>query len=367
MRSLIRELILGRNMNSKKTKLSPRAGIWTIRWKRFKSSRLGVAALVLFTGIFLASLFAEFISNERPLLVVYRRDFYFPIFCSYTEKDFGGALAGTISFQDPAVREWLEEEGWSLRTPLGFSGDTLKRGHPEVVFPSRPDGENILGTDENGRDILATLLYGFRISAVFGFMLTAASLSLGIFFGSLLGFCGGWADLLGQRFMEILGGFPVTYLIIVLGSFMVPSFWVLMGIMLLFGWMGPANLMRTEFLKARKQSYVMAVKTLGVGDAGIIFRHILPNALVSTLAFLPFMLAGSITILTSLDFLGVGLPSEYPALGSLLAQGKNHLFAPWIGLSAFGFLSLVLVLLMFIGDALRDAFDPHASGKGDSI
>lgn len=339
--------------------------IWQLRWERFKRNRTGFVSLVLFACVFILSLAAELITNEKPLVIVYKSNLYFPILFDYPETTFGGALKGKTQYNDPFIQEELHQHAWTLRPPLHFSHNTIRRDK-DAPFPSPPDRENILGTDENGKDIFATILYGFRISVVFGFLLTFASISIGIIVGALLGFHGGKLDFFGQRFMEILGGFPVTYLIIIMGSFIVPSFWLLLGIMLLFGWMGPANLVRTEFLKARKQPYIIAVKALGVGDTGIIFRHILPNAMVATLTFLPFMLAGSITILTSLDFLGVGLPAEYPALGALLAQGKNNLFAPWIGLSAFGFLSFILILLLFIGDAVRDAFDPHAIGKGNS-
>lgn len=336
--------------------------IWQLRWARFRRNRTGFTSLILFACIFLLSLCAEFITNEKPLLVIRDSSLYFPAFVDYPETVFGGTLKGKTLYEDPFVQDLLEQDAWTLRAPLHFSHSTIRRAQ-DISFPSPPDRENLLGTDENGKDILATILYGFRIAVVFGFLLTAASLIIGIIAGSLLGFHGGKLDLFGQRFMEILGGFPVMYLIIIMGSFIIPSFWLLLGIMLLFSWIGPANLVRTEFLKARKQPYIRAVKALGVRDSAIIFRHILPNAMVATLTFLPFMLAGSITILTSLDFLGVGLPAEYPALGSLLAQGKNNLFAPWIGLSVFGFLSLVLVLLLFIGDAVRDAFDPHAIEK----
>lgn len=338
-------------MSQKKTSLLH------IRVRIFKQNTSAWFSLLFFTFLVFFSMGAEILANDKPLILKYNDSYYFPIFKQYPEKIFGGVLESNADYKDPFVIKSIESKGWMLWPPVRYSYLTVnKQGNS--AFPSPPSSENWLGTDAGGRDVFAQILYGLRLSILFGCILTGTSIAVGIIIGAFMGYYGGRIDLIGQRCMEIWGGFPVSYLIMMLSSFIIPSFFLLLGIMLLFSWIGQANLVRYEFLQARKQSYVLSAKALGVSDSVIIFRHILPNALVTTMSFLPFMLAGSITTLTSLDFLGFGLPVDAPALGEILVQGKNNLFAPWIGLSGFGILALILILLLFIGEGVRDAFDP---------
>lgn len=327
------------------------------RWRRFKANRKGYLSLLLLLLLFGLSLSAELVANDKPLLVRYGSTCAFPIFEDCPETMFGGELDTPADFRDPAVRELIEARGWMLWPLVRHSYDTISYDCAEP-FPAPPSLENPLGTDENGRDVFARVLYGFRLSMSFGLLLAVISSAGGILAGAYLGYRGGWTDILGQRFIEIWGGLPLTYLLIILASFTEPTFWMLLGIMLLFSWMGLVDVVRAEFLRCRNLEYVKAARALGVGEAGIMFRHILPNALVATLTFMPFILNGAITTLTSLDFLGFGLPPDSPALGELLAQGKANLHAPWIGISAFGILGLLLALLVFIGEAARDAMAP---------
>jgi len=334
------------------------------RWQRFKKNKRGSISLIIFMAMFLLSMFAEVIANDKPILVKYQDKFYFPIIVQYTEKDFGGFFETEADFRDPYLRNVIEEDGFIIWTPVKYSYSTIRYDLPEPP-PTPPSIENPLGTDDQGRDVFARLLYGFRLSVLFGFMLTLVTSVIGICAGAVQGYYGGKVDLYGQRFMEIWSGIPMLYLLIILSSFIRPGFWWLLFIMVIFGWMGLVGVVRAEFLKGRQLEYVQAAKALGVSDRDIIFRHILPNAMVAAMTFFPFILSGSIGVLTSLDFLGFGMPPGSPSLGELLAAGKSNLYAPWLGISAFVLVSLMLSLLIFIGEALRDAFDPrHVQRNG---
>jgi microcin C transport system permease protein len=328
------------------------------RIENFKANRRGYWSLIVFLLLFGVSLFAEFIANDRPLVVRYDGKWYFPVFVAYPETTFGGDFPTEADYRDPYIRELIEAKGWMLWPPIPYSYDTIIHDLPGPA-PSPPTWQNWLGTDDQARDVVARVIYGFRISVLFGLALTVASSVIGIFAGAIQGYFGGWTDLLFQRFIEIWSGLPVLYLLIILASMFTPSFWLLLGIMLLFSWMSLVGVVRAEFLKVRNFEFVRAAQALGVSNIVIMFRHILPNAMVSALTFLPFILNGSITTLTSLDFLGFGLPPGSPSLGELLAQGKNNLQAPWLGITGFVVLATMLSLLVFIGEAVRDAFDPR--------
>jgi microcin C transport system permease protein len=281
-----------------------------------------------------------------------------PVLHAYPETTFGGEFETEADYHDPFVSELIENKGWMLWPPVRYRYDTFIQDLPSPA-PSPPSTENWLGTDDAGRDVVARLIYGFRISVLFGLTLTIASSFIGVAAGAVQGYFGGWVDLLFQRFIEVWSGLPTLYLLIILASVVTPNFWWLLGLMLLFSWMGLVGVVRAEFLRARNFEYVRAARALGVGNRTIMFRHLLPNAMVATLTFLPFILNGSITTLTSLDFLGFGLPVGSPSLGELLAQGKANLQAPWLGISTFAVLAVMLSLLIFIGEAVRDAFDPR--------
>lgn len=328
------------------------------RIENFRANRRGYWSLIVFLLLFGISLFAEFVANDRPLLVRYDGGWYFPVFVEYPETTFGGDFPTEADYRDPYIRELIEAKGWMLWPPIPYSYDTIIYDLPGPA-PSPPTWQNWLGTDDQARDVVARVIYGFRISVLFGLALTVASSVIGIFAGAIQGYFGGWTDLLCQRFIEIWSGLPVLYLLIILASMFTPSFWLLLGIMLLFSWMSLVGVVRAEFLKVRNFEFVRAAQALGVSNIVIMFRHILPNAMVSALTFLPFILNGSITTLTSLDFLGFGLPPGSPSLGELLAQGKNNLQAPWLGITGFVVLATMLSLLVFIGEAVRDAFDPR--------
>ena len=328
------------------------------RLRNFKANRRGFWSLWLFGLLFLLSLFAELIANDRPLVVHYDDGWYFPVLTAYPETVFGGEFETEADYRDPFVVELIQDKGWILWPPVPYRYDTFIRDLPSPA-PSPPDAANWLGTDDAGRDVVARLVYGFRISVLFGLTLTLLSSAIGIAAGAVQGYFGGWLDLLFQRFIEVWSGLPVLYLLIILASVVEPNFWWLLGLMLLFSWMGLVGVVRAEFLRARNFEYVRAARALGVGNITIMFRHLLPNAMVATLTFMPFILNGSITTLTSLDFLGFGLPPGSPSLGELLAQGKANLQAPWLGVSAFLVLAVMLSLLIFIGEAVRDAFDPR--------
>ena len=324
----------------------------------FEANRRGAVALRVFLVLFGFALLAEVVANDRPLLVRYDDGFYTPFLALYPETTFGGIFETEAVYRDPEVEALIEEKGWILWPPIPFSYDTVVKDldHPA---PSPPDKRNWLGTDDQARDVLARVIYGFRISVLFGLVLTILSSVIGVLMGAVQGWFGGWVDLLCQRFMEIWGGLPVLYLLIIIASFLAPSFWTLLGIMLLFSWMSLVDVVRAEFLRARNFDFVRAARALGASNAVLMFRHVLPNAMVSALTFMPFVLNGSITTLTSLDFLGFGMPPGSPSLGELLSQGKNNLQAPWLGITGFVVVALMLSLLVFIGEAVRDAFDPR--------
>jgi microcin C transport system permease protein len=328
------------------------------RLANFRANKRGFWSLWIFLVLFVATLFAEFIANDRPLLVVYDGHLRFPVFTDYVEQDFGGDLPIEADYRDPSLAARIGAKGFMVWPPIPFSYHTINYDLPSPA-PSPPSAVDWLGTDDQGRDVLARLIYGFRISVLFGLVLTVLSSVIGVAAGAIQGYYGGLTDLMFQRFIEIWSGLPVLYLLIILSSIIAPNFWWLLGIMLLFSWMSLVDLVRAEFLRARNFDYVRAAKALGVGNPTIIWRHVLPNAMVATLTFLPFILNGSITTLTSLDFLGFGLPPGSPSLGELLSQGKNNLQAPWLGLTAFFVLAVMLSLLIFIGEAVRDAFDPR--------
>ncbi|MGL6171167.1 ABC transporter permease [Vibrio misgurnus] len=333
------------------------------RWARFNANRRGVWSLWIFLLLLVISLFAELIANDKPLLIHYQGRWYTPIFQTYSETEFGGEFATAADYTDPFVIELIEEQGTIIWPVIRFHYDTINFNLAGSA-PSAPDAVNWLGTDDKGRDVLARIIYGFRISIVFGFILTLISSLIGVLIGAVQGYYGGWLDLLGQRFIEVWSGMPTLFLLIILSSFVEANFWWLLGIMVLFSWMSLVGVVRAEFLRCRNFDYVRAAQALGVSDLRIMLRHMLPNAMVASLTMMPFILSGSVTTLTSLDFLGFGLPAGSPSLGELLAQGKANLQAPWLGLSAFIVLSLMLSLLVFIGEAVRDAFDPHLQRSG---
>lgn len=328
------------------------------RIETFKRNRRGVWALWIFGAMFFLSMFAEVLANDRPFVVSFDGDLLFPILFDYPESRFGGFFETPAEYRDPFVVDLIEENGWMLWPPVRYSFDSINYDLG-VPVPSPPTAENWLGTDDQGRDVAARLLYGFRISVLFGFTMVIFSSIVGVMVGASQGYWGGWYDLLFQRFMEIWGSVPTLFLIIIMASVITPSFWSLMFIVLLFSWMGLVDLVRAEFLRARNFDYVRAAHALGVSDRKIMFRHMLPNGMVATLTFMPFVLAGSVTLLTALDFIGYGLPAGSPSLGEMLNQGKANIHAPWLGLSTFIVLAVMLSLLVFIGEAVRDAFDPR--------
>jgi len=335
-----------------------RSSVLQDRLLRFKSNRRGYVSMWIFLVLFGLSLFAEVLANDVPLLIGHHGRLYVPLFREYSETEFGGEFEMAADYRDPFVIELIEEQGWMLWPPIRFSYDTINYDLASPA-PSPPDATNWLGTDDRGRDVLARAIYGFRISVLFGLTLTVLSSIVGVIAGALQGYYGGTVDLLGQRFLEIWSSVPMLFLLIILASVVQPNFWWLLGIMLLFGWMSLVGLVRAEFLRGRNFEYVQAAKALGMSNTRVMFRHILPNAMVATLTFMPFILAGSITTLSSLDFLGFGLPVGSPSIGELLAQGKANLQAPWLGLTAFAVLGGTLTLLVFTGEAVRDALDPR--------
>ena len=358
-------------------KLSP---INRRRLNNFKANKRGWWSLWLFLTLFTLSLFAEFLANDRPLLVRYKGEFLLPVAVNYPEEKFGGFLA-TTDYRDPVIAREIAANGWAIWPPIRYNYRTHNLDLP-VPAPAPPtwmlkdeqcktvaerlggkgcrDLEwNWLGTDDQGRDVVARLIYGFRISILFGLILCGISSVIGIAAGAIQGYFGGWTDLIFQRVIEIWTSIPALYLLIIVAAIITPSFFVLLGILLLFSWVALVGVVRAEFLRARNFEYVRAARALGLSNRAIMVKHLLPNAMVATLTFLPFILNGSITTLTSLDFLGFGLPPGSPSLGELLAQGKSNLQAPWLGLSGFVVIALMLSLLIFIGEAVRDAFDPR--------
>ena len=364
----------------------PRAGFIALsplnrrRWQNFRANRRGYWSFWLFVILFVVSLFAEFIANDRPILVSYKGELLSPLVTDYPEEKFGGFLART-DFRDPTIVKEITDNGWAIWPPIRFSYDTHNLDLP-VPAPSPPtwrltDAQcqpmaerhggtgcasletNWLGTDDQARDVVARLIYGFRLSVLFGLILAAIPSVIGVAAGAVQGYFGGWTDLLFQRVIEVWTAIPSLYLLIIIASIITPSLFVLLGILLLFSWVSLVGVVRAEFLRGRNFEYVRAARALGLSDATIMVKHLLPNAMVATLTFLPFILNGSIATLTSLDFLGFGLPPGSPSLGELLAQGKANLQAPWLGLSGFVVIAFTLSLLIFAGEAIRDAFDPR--------
>jgi microcin C transport system permease protein len=352
------------------------------RWRNFKASRRGYWSFWIFSVLFFLSLFAELIANDKPLLIRHDGKLYYPAFVTYAETAFGGEFETAADYRDPYLQKLIAEKGgYMIWPPIHYSYDTHNLDLPTPA-PSKPtwmlteeqckpvverkhltgcrDLEyNWLGTDDQGRDVVARLIYGFRISVLFGLTLTIVSSLIGIAAGAVQGYFGGWTDLLFQRFIEIWGSIPELYLLLIISSVLVPGFFVLLGILLAFSWLRLVGFVRAEFLRGRNLEYVQAARALGVSNLVIMFRHLLPNAMVATMTFLPFIVASSVTTLTALDFLGLGLPPGSPSLGELLAQGKANVQAPWLGLTGFFTLAFMLSLLIFIGEAARDAFDPR--------
>ena len=329
------------------------------RLRAFKRNRRGYYSFILFTTLFLITLFAEFIANDKPFLVKYDGAYYTPIFKMYTEKQFGGEFETEADYRDPEVKRLIEEKGgWMVWPLIPYSYRTIKLDLP-VPAPAPPSWENWLGTDDQGRDVLARVIYGFRISVQFGLILTILSALIGVTAGAVQGFFGGWTDLIFQRFIEILRSLPELYLLLILSSIIAPNFWLLLAILLFFEWTAFVGPVRAEFLRGRNFEYVRAARALGLSNAQIMFKHLLPNAMVATVTFAPFILSGAIAALTALDYLGFGLPPGSPSLGELLQQGKQNLQAPWLGLTAFFVIALMLSMLVFVGEAVRDALDPR--------
>jgi len=330
------------------------------RLAMFRANRRGYWSFWVFLALFLVSLFAEFIANDRPLLIYFDGGLYTPVFKDYAETEFGGFFPSTANYRDPFLAELIEEQGWMLWPPVRFSYDTINYDLPTPA-PSPPSGENWLGTDDQGRDVVARLIYGLRISILFGLILTVFSSIIGVAAGAVQGYFGGWIDLLFQRILEIWGGLPQLFILIIVSSVITPGFWTLLIILLLFSWTSLVGVVRAEFLRARNFDYVRAARALGMTNSLIMIKHVLPNAMVATLTFMPFILSSSVVALTALDFLGLGLPPGSASLGDLLRQGKENLQAPWLGITGFVVLALLLSLLVFIGEAVRDAFDPRKS------
>jgi microcin C transport system permease protein len=328
----------------------------SFRFDKFKSNRGAYFSLYIFLTLFTLSLFSEFIANDKPIIVSYKDQLFFPIFEKTYETQFGGDFETETDFKDIYISDKIEANGWIIWTPVRFSYNTINY-ELAVPAPAPPSTENILGTDDQGRDLFARLLYGLRISILFGLLLTLFSVVFAVIIGGVQGYYGGKVDLFGQRLIEIWSGLPTLFLIIILSHFVTPNFWWLLLISLLFSWIGLSSLIRAEFLRIRNFEYIQASKVLGASDWYIIFRHMLPNGFVSTLTYIPFTIVGAIVMLTSLDFLGFGLSVESASLGEILSQAKNNLNAPWIGISIFTLLSVTLISLVFIGEGVRDATD----------
>ena len=328
------------------------------RLRNFKANRRGYISLWIFLVLFVLSVPAEFIANDKPLIVKFNGENYFPVVSSHAETEFGGEFETEADYRDPFVQELIEEKGWMLWPAVPYDHQTINYDLPTPA-PSPPSSANPLGTDDQGRDVLARVIYGFRISVLFGLILTLASSVVGIAAGAVQGYFGGLLDLFFQRFIEIWSGLPTLFILIIVASIIVPSFWSLLAVLFIFSWMSLVGVVRAEFLRVRNFEYIRAARALGVNDRTIMWRHALPNAMVSALTFLPFILTGSITTLTALDFLGYGLPPGSASLGELLQQGKANLHAPWLGFSGFIVIAIMLSLLIFVFEAVRDAFDPR--------
>jgi microcin C transport system permease protein len=358
------------------------------RWENFRANRRGYWSLWLFLVLFIVSLFAELIANDKPIVASYKGELLFPAFVDYPESKFGGFYAIT-DYKDPLIADEINANGWVVWPPIRYSYSSINKDYPRIKgaqdrclgFPAPPPwattaqfcdanpgqiaryreigNRNWLGTDDGGRDVVARVIYGLRISLLFGILLTVLSSVIGIVAGAVQGYFGGRVDLIFQRILEIWSSIPSLYVLIIISSVLVPGFWTLLGVLLLFEWVALVGLVRAEFLRGRNFEYITAARALGLPDWKIMFKHLLPNAMVATLTFLPFLLSASITALTALDFLGLGLPPGSPSLGELLAQGKANLQAPWLGLTAFFSIAIILSLLIFIGEAVRDALDPR--------
>ncbi len=328
------------------------------RLDNFKSNKRGWYSFLIFSFLFLVSIFADFIANEKPLLIKFENQIYLPVINKYPETTFGGDFETEADYRDPYVKNLINNNGWMIWPIIPYSYDTIIRDLA-VPAPAPPSKKNWLGTDDQARDVLARLIYGFRISILFGFTLTFFSMLIGVSAGAIQGYFGGKIDLFFQRFMEIWSAIPTLYVLIILASIVQPNFWWLLAILLLFSWMGYVGVVRAEFLRARNLDYVRAARALGVPNYKIMFRHLLPNATVATITFLPFSLSASVTALSGLDFLGFGLPPGSASLGEMVNQGRNNLQAPWLGLTSFFTLGLMLGLLVFVGEAIRDALDPR--------
>ena len=328
------------------------------RIQAFRNNRRGFWSLWIFLAVFLLTLFAELIANDRPLVVEYDGRLYFPVLRDYTETTFGGDFLTYADYRDPTIAANIAARGWALWPPVRYDYKTIafNRIRPH---PAPPSGDNWLGTDDQGRDVLARLIYGLRLSILFGLALTAVSSVIGVATGAVQGYFGGRIDLVGQRLLEVWGGMPQLLVLIIVASVIKPGFWTLLLVLTLFSWTGLVGVVRAEFLRARNFDYVRAAKALGMSDGRVMARHVLPNAMVATLTFLPFVLSSSIVALTALDFLGLGLPPGSASLGDLLRQGKENLQAPWLGLTGFLVVAALLSLLVFVGEAVRDAFDPR--------
>ena len=328
------------------------------RWNKFKANRRGFYAFIVFCVVFVLTSMADFIANDKPIVVRYDGQWYFPVFRQYPETTFGGTFKTMADYKDPYLQKKINEKGFFIMPPVEYSYDTINYNLPTPA-PSAPTRKNWLGTDDLGRDVLARLIYGTRYSLLFGLLLTALSSAIGIFAGAVQGYFGGSLDLFAQRFLEIWGSLPQLFVLIIVSSLIVPGFWTLLFVLLLFSWTALVPVVRAEFLRARNFDYVRAAYALGVPHLKIIFRHVFPNAMVATLTYLPFILSGAVVSLTALDFLGFGLPPGSPSLGDLVRQGKENLQAPWLAASAFVSLAFLLTVLVFIGEAVRDAFDPR--------
>jgi len=328
------------------------------RLQNFKSNKRGFYSFWIFSFLFIVSIFADFIANDKPLLIKFDQEYYCPIINEYPETIFGGDFETEADYRDPYVIKLIEDKGWIIMPLIPYTYNTIIRDL-DVPAPAPPSKKNWLGTDDQARDVLARLIYGFRISILFGFTLTFFSMIIGVSAGAIQGYFGGKIDLFFQRFMEIWSAIPTLYVLIILASIVQPNFWWLLMILLLFSWMGYVGVVRAEFLRARNLDYVRAAKALGVSNQTIMFRHLLPNATVATITFLPFSLSASVTALSGLDFLGFGLPPGSASLGEMVNQGRNNLQAPWLGLTSFFTLGLMLGLLVFVGEAIRDSLDPR--------
>ena len=341
-----------------KSKMSP---VSLRRIEAFQRNRRAVLSFKIFLVVFVLSLFSELICNDKPLILKYNNQLYFPVLNSYTDADFGGDFPTPADYKDKYLLENIEKDGWIVWPVLPFSFNTVDY-ELDVPTPAAPSRQHWLGTDDEGRDIVARILYGIRLSVVFAFLLTLISSAIGIAAGAVQGYFGGKTDLFMQRILEIWEALPQLFVLIIVASIFTPTFFSLLFILIFISWMSLTGVVRAEFLRARNLEFVLAAKALGVSNWRIIYRHILPNAIIATITFVPFIMSGAIVSLTALDFLGFGLPYDYPSLGDLVRQGKDNLQAPWIGISIFIVLSSLLTLLIFIGEGVRDAFDARKNG-----